>query len=298
MSKITLFKCFLILIIFPIFILNCSKDNNNEVEIINNNSDSALVDLFTDISNNYNTVLEIAPIPIFDDLTNLNNEYVDQILESISKFNDLLKNPQDIPESIEKSSKLFLDYDTCVTSGNYTECTYFRDKGAYSITVKQEISPTYYTYKVYFSGIFEGVDYGSMYLLQDQFMGFEGISFYWNFYRPPSPPEFANQKSLSITYLIQDDETTIYTPWGAVGSRASYLNITFYVWDYILDDNRPSSCNEMILDGNILNLKIWTWSYNKEELFCFWIANWDFESKTGTWASFDENGIPQNSGPM
>ncbi len=298
MNKITLFKCFLILIIFPILMLNCSKDKNDEVEIIINNNDSALVDLFTDISQNYNTVLDIAPIPIFDDLTNLNNEYVDQILESISKFNDLLKNPQDIPELIEKSGTLSLDYDTCVTSGNYTECTYFRDKGDYSITIKQEISPTYTTYKVYYSGIFEGVDYGSMYLLQDQFIGFGGISFYWDFYRPPSPPEFANQKHLSITYLLQDDETTIYTPWGAVGSRESYLNMTFYVWDYILDANRPTMCNEMILDGNILNLKIWAWSFNKEALFISWIATWDFESKSGIWASFDEDGILQNTGPM
>jgi len=54
----------------------------------------------------------------------------------------------------------------------------------------------------------------------------------------------------------------------------------------------------MNIQGNKLTLKASKWSYNKEELYLRWVGTWDTESHTGNWISFDENGIPQNSGPM
>jgi len=297
MKKIALLKCFFVLIVLSILILNCSKDSVIEEEIIKDNN-STLIDIFTTISNDSNTILDIAPIPVFDELANLDNEYVDQVLESISKFNDLLKNPMNISGSTEKSGRSSMDYDTCITFLNYTECTFFRDKGDYSITVKQEISPMINTYEVYFSGIFEGVDYGNMYLLQDQVMGNGGKVFSWEFYRPPSPPWFANQKSLTIQYNVFDNETTIYTPWGTFDNQESVIKTTNYMWDDTTGSYHPAVCNEMISKGNILQMKISTWSYKNEVLFYFWVATWDWESHSGTWITFDEDGIVQETGSL
>ena len=297
MKKIALLKCFFVLIVLSILILNCSKDSGTEPEIVKDNN-ATLIDIFTTISNDSNTIIDIAPIPVFDELANLDNENVDQILESISKFNDLLKNPMNISGPTEKSGRSSLDYDTCITFLNYTECTFFRDKGDYSITVKQEISPMINTYEVYFSGIFEGVDYGNMYLLQDQVMGNGGKVFNWEFYRPPSPPWFANQKSLTIQYYVSGNETTIYTPWGTFDDQESVIKITDYMWDDTTGSYHPDDRNEMISNANILQMRISIWSYKNEGLFHFWVATWDWESHSGTWITFDEDGIVQETGSL
>ncbi len=68
----------------------------------------------------------------------MDNENVDQVFESISEFNDLVNNDQKKLGSVEQSVKSSKDYDTCETFMSITECTFFRDKGDYSITVKQE----------------------------------------------------------------------------------------------------------------------------------------------------------------
>ena len=70
----------------------------------------------------------------------MDNENVDQVLESVSEFNDLVNNDQKPLGSVEQSVKSSKDYDTCETDIVSTVCTYFRDKGNYSITVVQEIT--------------------------------------------------------------------------------------------------------------------------------------------------------------
>ena len=258
--------------------------------------DTTLIEIFSDISKEYDTFLDIAPLPVFDELTDLDNENVNHILESIRRFNDLINNDQKILGSVEQS---VISSKACETFMSFTECTYFIDKGDYSITVKQEFTPNFSLYEVYYSGVFEGVDYGSMYLLQHQsFMGEEDdYLFIWEFYQPPSPPECANQRRLTIQYITYDGSTT-YTPWGTSSSRVSSIQQVLYSWDYTVNYNHPFDHGEMTIDGNKLTLKTSKWSYKKEELYLWWVGIWDFESHTGTWMTMDEDGIVQNTGPM
>ncbi|MCD4701131.1 MAG: hypothetical protein K8S24_04660 [Candidatus Aegiribacteria sp.] len=248
--------------------------------------DSTLIEIFSSISNEHTTILDIASLPVFDDeLVHLDNENVDQALESISRFNDILADYQSISQSVEDSGESCMDYDTCeIVSENHVECTYFRDKGDYSITVIQEITPTYYMYDMYCSGVFEGVDYGSMYLLQHQYITKCVTHYVFEYYLPPSPPEFANQQLYSIEYL-KDDESMI-------------LKSTFYAWDYVVNYHHPFSRSEMLFKDNIVGFTLYAWSYNKEDLYAFWIGTWDFESLSGNWLSVDEDGILQAAGPM
>jgi len=225
-----LFRILLTVLLFAGFLY--AQENNVEKtikpELEQYLSDTTLIEIFSDISKEYNTFLDLAPLPILDELTDLNNENVDQVLESISEFNDLVNDDQKILGSVEQSVKSSKDYDTCEINIGLTECTYFRDKGDYSITVKQEISARFNTYEIYISGVFEGVDYGSMYLLQDQLMFTDGKLFSWNFYRPASPPECANELSKSIQHYVFDNETTIYTPWGTSSNREIVFKYTLY----------------------------------------------------------------------
>ena len=297
---------FRLLLSFVLFTGLLSAQENNGDKIIKSElehyfSDTTLIEIFSTISKEYKTFLDIAPIPVFDELTDLDNENVDHVLESIRRFNDLVNNNQKILGSVEQSVKSSKDYDTCETFMIYTDCTYFRDKGDYSITVKQETTPTSNTYEVYYSGVFEGVDYGSMYLLQHQsFIGKDDFIFIWEFYQPPSPPECANQLRTTIQCITYDDGSTTYTPWGTSSSRVSSLQETFYACYAVFGkkDYHPTMSNKMTIDGNTLILTTYIWSYKKEEIYIWWLATWDFESHTGSWASFDENGIPQGSGPM
>ena len=98
--------------------------------------------------------------------------------------------------------------------------------------------------------------------------------------------------------LVIDDESTIYTPWGTSSNREMVFMTTHYIWDYVVDYNRPTTLNKVSIDGNLITMSISTWSFNKEALYPFWLATWDFESHSGTWMHIDENGIVQNTGPM
>lgn len=191
-----------------------------------------------------------------------------------------------------------MDYDTCETSFGYTECTYFRDKGDHSITVIQQITPVYINYRVYCSGIYDGVDYGSMYLLQEQFINTNGKFFSFELFRPPSPPESANQRYYSFECWIFDAESTIYTPWGIFSDQEIVFKSAGYMWDPTTNDNRPFCGSKMSFKGSILNLMLYAWSFKNEVLFLFWTACWDFSSHEGTWISADEDGNIQRTGPM
>jgi hypothetical protein len=276
-----------------------SGDKRTKSELENYSIDTTLIEMISDLSKENDMFLDIAPLPIFDELTDLNNENVDKVFESVSEFNDLINNDQEKLGSVEQSVKSNKDYDTCKTFMNITECIFFRDKGEYSITIKQNINPTSYNrYGIYWSGVFEGVDYGSMYLLQDQYRAFGGKGFSLLFYRSPSPEVYTNQLWWTHDIKVFDDESTIYTPWGKSSSRGLLFITIHYVWDYVLDYNHPTSLSKMSLKGNELTLSLSTWSPKKEALYLFWLATWDFESHSGTWMHIDENGIVQNTGPM
>ena len=279
-----------------------NRDKTIKSELAQYSIDTTLIEIFSTISKEHKTFLDIPPLPIFDELTDLNNENVNQVLESVSEFNNLVNNGQKILGSVEQSIKSSKDYDTCETFMSNGECTYFRDKGDYSITVKQEFTHYFNIYEVYISGVFEGVDYGNMYLLQHQsFVGTEGeFLFILEVYRPASPPECANERFYTLENIVYDDETTIYTPSGTISKQTISYTSTHYVCYPVFGkkDSHPMSSNKMTVDGNELVFVISNWSYKNKQLYHFWVGTWDFNSQSGTWISFDEDGMVKNTGPM
>ena len=286
-------------------LVSAQENNGDKIikpELKHYSIDTTLIEIFSTISKEHKTFLDIPPLPIFDELTDLDNENVDQVLESISEFNDLVNNGQKILGSVEQSVKSSKDYDTCETFMSNGECTYFRDKGDYSITVKQEFTHLFNMYEVYISGVFEGVDYGNMYLLQHQsYVGKEeGLLFVLEVYRPASPPECANERFYTLESTAYDDETTIYTPSGTISKQTISYKSTSYACYPVLakKEHHPFGCNEMIASGNELRLIISNWSYKNEQLYHSWVGMWDWNSQSGTWISFDEDGMVKNTGPM
>ncbi|RKY99190.1 MAG: hypothetical protein DRQ13_02800, partial [Ignavibacteriae bacterium] len=89
-----------------------------------------------------------------------------------------------------------------------------------------------------------------------------------------------------------------YTPWGTSSNQVILYKSTDYEWDFLEKYNHPSGSSEMRTEGNKLTLRISNWSYKNEQLYHFWVGTWDWESQSGTWITFDEDGIPQNTGPM
>ena len=289
-----------------------SGDKRTKSELENYSIDTTLIEIFSTISKKYDTFLDLPPIPIFDELTDLDNENVNQVLESSERFNELVNKAQNILGSVEQSVKSSKDYDTCETDIVSTVCTYFRDKGDHSITVVQEITPHWITYKEYYSGrvlgvdslppvLFERLDLDfEMHLFRDQFMTRDGKRYLMQFYRPPSPPECDKERLFTVEKMIGDDETTIYTPWGTSSNQEIVYKSTFYHCLPFLGkkDSHPLSCNEMISKGNKLTFRISAWSYKNKQLYHFWVGIWDWGSRSGTWITFDEDGMVKNTGPM
>jgi len=274
-------------------------------------NDPTFIEIISTISKEDKTFLDIPPLPIFDELTDLDNENVNQVFESVSEFNDFINNEQKKLGSVEQSVKSSKDYDTCETDIVSTVCTFFRDKGNYSITVVQEITPHWITFKEYYSGVFNGVDSlpdpvlferldldFEMHLYRDRFMTRDGKRYLVQWYRPPSPPERAKELWFTLEMLVIDDETTIYTPWGTSSNQVILFKSTNYEWDFLEKYNHPGGSSEMRTEGNKLTFRISNWSYKNEQLYHFWVGIWDWNSQSGTWISFDEDGMVKNTGPM
>ena len=82
-------------------IIGCHKNNDTQpANTISHNDSTALLEIFQDISKDNPSMLDIAPIPVPDELLNMDNEYVKQVVASIEKFNDLIKNPQNTDISL------------------------------------------------------------------------------------------------------------------------------------------------------------------------------------------------------
>ena len=99
---------FRLLLSFVLFIGLLSAQENNGDKTIKSALehyliDTTLIEILSDISKEYDTFLDIAPIPIFDELTDLDNENVDKVLESISEFNDLINKALNSLGSVELS---------------------------------------------------------------------------------------------------------------------------------------------------------------------------------------------------
>ena len=289
----------LILLLFALLIIGCSKKKDvTPSNGISHNDSTALYNIFKDISKDNPTMLDIAPIQLPDTLWNSENEGMKMIVETLKKFNELIKNPQNIPSTGHKST-VATDYTkNCETYGQTTICTFKEDHGDYQITIEQIIKPPdYIQYLVSYSGIYNGLDYGEDYLIQSHYQRMDGKSFNWILFRAPDPPESAGQPIMA--YLMNvEDEKTIYTPWGTELQRKVTFTSIVYYWDNIKKQNHEWVENILAFDGDTLQMTISSWSINKEKMYISWSATYDFNEMKGEWCAFDDDGIIIECGPI
>jgi hypothetical protein len=295
-SKHSFPGCFLLAAFFVF--AGCHKNNDTKpTNEISHNDSTALVEIFQDISNDNHTILDIPSIPVPDEFLNSGDAYIKQVAELIEMFNNFIKNPQNTDSTDLKSIEATSYTKHCETFGAFTECVFEQDHGAYKITIKQVLGPGGTTYEVYYSGIYDGVDYGDMYEVQENIFSPDGKSFYLFVYKIPVPPESAGE--LQYTYSMQVlDEMTIYTPWGEEHVRNVIYSNYIYQWDINKKESHINLGCQDIWEGNSLTMNLMYWSVAKEENYVGWVGTWDFEKLEGEWCSYDDDEMVIECGPM
>jgi hypothetical protein len=284
--------------LIALFFSGCSKNNETKPsDNISHNDSTALVEIFKDMSKDNHTIIDIPSIPVPDEFLNSGNEYLQEVAELIEKFNGLIINPQNIDDTDYKSTESVNFTKNCETDGMFTECIYEEDHGEYKITADQNIGPGGTSLDIYYSGIYDGVDYGEMYEIEQYTISQDGKSMYIFIYKVPIPPESAGE--LAFYYSIEElDEKTIYTPWGEEHSRDMMYTSYIYIWDNVKKENHENiGCQEK-WEGSTLTSNLINWSAAKEEIYISWISTWDFDKLEGEWCSYDDDELVKDCGPM
>jgi len=287
----------IIFLLLSLVFIGCHKNNNTVPSDISHNDSTAVLEILQDISKDYHTILDIAPIPIPDEFLNSENEYLKQIVASIEQFNKLIKNPQNIDTTNHKSVEATTYTKHCETYGTTTECIYEEDHGAYHITTDMLYGPEFIVISVYYSGIYEGVDYGEMYEIQEQILSRDCKYFSFTVYRAPVPPESAGEPLFFFSMQVMN-EMSIYTPWGSENNLdVEYVSI-IYLWDNFKKENHIEIMEDDRWIGNILGMTTFYWSLGKEEIYVSWTGAWNFDELTGSWCSYDDDGHIVDCGPL
>ena len=285
-------------LLLPVLFIGCHKNNDTQpANPISHNDSTAFVEILKDISKDNSTILDIPPVPLPDEFLNSDIEGIQKVVATLNKFNELIKNPQNADTTHFKSVEATDFTKNCETDDLFTECIYKEDHGAYQITAVWTSVFDYWTLIYYYSGIYQGIDYGDMYEKQDHICTKDGKYYDWIVYRDPIPPESAGEIQFFYT-ITEKDEKTIYTPWGTEHDRAIEFDSFIYEWDHLKKFNHVSFGITLFWEGNLMQWINVDWSINKEDIYVSWIGGWDYKEKKGSWCSYDDDGNIINCGKM
>ena len=287
----------LIVLFFAVVFSDCSKNKDSDNGNISQNDSTALLGILQDISKDQKNMIDIAQVPVDEELVNLNNEQVDQFLDALRRLNDLIRNPQDIDQSGHKSAASGTFTKNCETTGMYTECIYEEDHGDYKITVDEIYSPQGLTISTYYTGTYKGVFYGNMYEKESYSAPLDGKSFSWTIYRDPIPIESAGEPMFFYSMIFTDD-WSVYTPWGTEHNLNVELVSINYLWDDIAKKNHEEIILTHKMEGKTLKMTSAVWSVNLEDVYVSWVGTYNFKEHSGEWCSFKEDGEVKDCGPL
>ena len=288
-----------LLCLIVLFISGCSKDKDNDEEILpEGKKDSLMVDILNEVAIDQKTFMDIAPIPIQQELYNyasLDTGF-QKALDAIESFNDMLQNPGVLLGSSTKSSQsVAWEKKGCEQFGSFSECTWEQDHGDYIYRVVQTISIYSNILETYISGTYDGVFYGKLgedfYLISDWATTFNGLQTIINTYFAPTHEGVAGEILFSYMYIVGEGYT-IYTPGGGSDYIVDviYQNI-IYTWDGI-DGHHESISSLMSWEGSTLTTVVDTWCANHKSLRTTYGSTYDFNEHEGAWCAFDCDGIP------
>ena len=267
------------LIALVLFVSNCSKDKDSEDEINPCiNSDSIMIDILTESSGNENSILDIQPIPIPQELINYGqfDTAFHLALDAIEGFNDFIENPgMLLGQSLKSTQSSDWDFLGCEEMGSMSECSWEQDHGDYKYTAVQTITFAGTYFETYISGTYDGIDYGDSYLISDWATIYNDLQFMSNVYFAPTHEGVKGEPVFSYLYAVGEG-CTVYTPGG--GSQYimnSLLQNVIYTWDGI-DGHHESISTLMNWEGNVLTTLVETWCPSYHSIKPFYASTYDF----------------------
>lgn len=291
----------ILLSLIVMFLLTCSKDNENGDDINSIvNKDSVMLDILTEISEDNKAFMNIAPIPVPDELINYANMDTgfQTAMHAIEDFNDMLQNPGILLGTSLKSTKASGWVDKgCEQISTVYECKWELDCGEYIYRVVQTMESLSNTIisETYISGTYDGIFYGELgsdfYLISDWTTMFNDLQLLINIYFAPTH-EVVEGKPVFTYQIITSEPRTIYTGWGGQDLIVNtlYQNI-IYTWDGI-NGHHPSIHTILEWEGDLLTTIVQTWCANIEALRVTYGSTYNFADHEGAWCHYDCNGIP------
>jgi hypothetical protein len=282
-----------------IFLSSCSKDKDNDEEILPaGDKDSLMIDILTEVAVDQKTFMEITPIPMQEELfdyAELDTSF-QKALDAMESFNNMLQNPAILLGSSAKSTQaISWEKKGCDEVGGITECTWEQHHGDYIYRVVQTISFFSNILETYISGTYDDVFYGELgeefYLISEWSTTFNELQTNINIYFAPTHEGVTGEIVFSYLYIVGDGYT-IYTPWG--GSEyildVLYENI-IYTWDGI-NGHHESISTTMAWEGSVISTLVETWCLNYESLRLTYTSTYNFDEHEGAWCVIDCDGIP------
>ena len=287
------------------YFVSCSKDDNNDHKISTMvNKDSIMTDLFSELSGNGHTIMDISPIPIQTELY----DYAEMdtsfriAIDAIDAFNEVIEHPGillglSLKSTLEKS----WEFKGCEEYGTMSECTWIQDHGEYAykcVQTTQGLTSSIIN-DIYIGGTYDGINYSNLnedeyYLLSQWTTMFNDLQITITTFFAPFNDDVAGEVEFFYQY-IAGESRTIYTPWGTERINNSIINSLIYIWDAI-HGCHPSISTTLQWEGSMLTTLTSTYCANYEDLRMFYSSAYDFDEHEGAWCIYDCDEIPIDCG--
>ncbi len=284
-------------------LLTCSKDKDNEEIEFSTDTDTVMIELFTEISPENETFMDIAPIPIppeLYDYAEIDTNF-QRVIQFYEDFNDMIENPGFLLETSSLKSGEALHWKSLGCEEFPLEhksiCKRERDHGEYKFTAIQTFDHLTGSkfLETFIRGVYYGFDYDEWggykdddegYRIHDWLVTNHDTTTIINTYYTPFNDIIANKPKSTSTYTVGEGYT-IYTPWGGEDyiRHVMYIDI-IYSYDYINGHHESmQSFSEWL--GDLLTTISSSWCLLESEMRIKYISYYDFDTHAGNWCSFD-----------
>jgi len=290
----------ILLSLIVIFLVNCSKDKDNDDLVIpSDNSDTLMIDLLTEVSDPNKTFMDIAPLPLPDEL----NDYAETdtgfqaAINAMDDFNDMIQNPGILLGISMKSTQTDnWELVVCEDYGTTSICSWKSDRGEYMYHAEQTTSFNSVVLDISISGTRDGIFYAEKgsdepYTISEWSTVFNDLQLNIIIYNDPVPEYLRDQPVFSYLYIVAH-EGTVYQ-WG---ERREIINVTFqstiHSWNSIKQQNVESLVSLVNWEGDLLTTVLSSYCANYEAARPHYGSTYNFDTHEGSWCHFDCNGIP------
>ncbi len=291
-------------IALAIYFTSCSKEDNNDHKISTMvNKDSIMTDLFSELSDNGHTFMDISPIPIqaeLYDYAEIDTSF-QKAIDVIDAFNEMIKHPgillgSSLKSTLDKS----WEFKGCEAYGTTSECTWIQDHGEYAYKCVQTTQTSSIINDIYIGGTYDGIHYSNLnedeyYLFSQWTTMFNDLQITITTFFVPFNDDVAGEVEFFYQY-IAGESRTIYTPWGGEEIiNNSIINNLIYIWDDF-HGCHPSISTTLQWNGSLLATLTSRYCSNYDNLRMFYNSVYDFDELEGSWCIYDCDEKPMDCG--